>query len=47
MALFIAQKIIAKRFKYEKIFKFKNLQMYKEEVNMILIAEGKEDLIKE
>lgn len=47
MALFIAQKIMAGRFKYEKIFKFKNLLTYKDEVDMILIAEGKEDLIKE
>lgn len=47
MALFIAQKIISGRFKYSKIFRFKNLLIYKEEVNMILIAEGKEDLIEE
>lgn len=46
MSMFIAQKIIDGRFKYSKIFRFKIYQGYKEEVNAILIAEGREDLIE-
>ncbi len=45
MAMFIAQKIIDGRFKYKKIFRFKIYQRYREEVEAILEAEGKADLI--
>ena len=46
MAMFIAQKIIDGRFKYHDIFKFKIYQRYKEEVDAILIAEDRKDLIE-
>lgn len=46
MAMYIAKKIIDGRFKYEVILGFRMYKGYKEEVDSILVAEGREDLIK-
>jgi hypothetical protein len=45
MALYIALKIIDETFTYNGIFKFRLYQRYREEVEAILEAEGKADLI--
>ena len=46
MAPFIAMRIIDGRFTYHDIFKFKIYQRFKDEVDEILTAEGREDLIE-
>lgn len=45
MALYIALKIIDETFTYNGIFRFKIYQRYREEVEAILEAEGKANLI--
>ena len=48
MAMFIAARLIegrVKGFTYQNIFRFRMYQQYKEDVDAILIAEGREDLI--
>lgn len=45
MAMYMAAKIMEGRFQYS-ILKFKMYQRYQADVDAILIAEGREDLIK-
>lgn len=45
MAMFIAQKIIDGTFSYKQIFSFALYKRYQTEVDAILTAEGRTDLI--
>lgn len=47
MAQYIAEKILLGQQSYAKIFGFKMYKRYQEDVNCILVAEGREDLIVE
>lgn len=46
MAMFMAERIMAGTQTYEKIFNITLYKKYQDDVDAILIAEGKEDLIK-
>lgn len=45
MAQYIAEKILLGQQSYAKIFAFKMYKKYQEDVDTILVAEGREDLI--
>lgn len=45
MAMYIAQKILDGQQSYLKVFSLKMYQKYQPDVDAILIAEGKDDLI--
>lgn len=46
MAMYIALKILQGKVDYEKVFSFPFYKQYQDDVDAILIAEGREDLIK-
>ena len=46
MAMYMAEKILQGTQDYEKIFNFSLYKKYQDDVDAILIAEGREDLIK-
>lgn len=46
MAMYMAEKILQGTQGYEKIFSFQLYKKYQDDVDAILIAEGKQDLIK-
>ena len=46
MAMYIAIKIMEGKVDYKAVFDFPLYQKYQDEVDAILIAEGKQDLIK-
>lgn len=45
MAMFMASKIMLGQQSYQKIFSIRMYKHFQEDVNAILIAEGKDDLI--
>lgn len=45
MAMFIAARIMDNTFAYKQIFAFRMYQRFQNDVDGILIAEGREDLI--
>lgn len=45
MAMYIALKILQGRVDYEAVFSFSLYKQYQDDVDAILIAEGREDLI--
>ncbi|WP_342512244.1 hypothetical protein MKY34_16695 [Sporosarcina sp. FSL K6-1522] len=46
MAMYIAQKIMDGNQDYEKVFSVTIYKRYQDDVDAILIGEGKEDLVK-
>lgn len=46
MAMYMAQKILDGKQSYEKTFGIEMYKRYQDDVDAILIAEGREDLIK-
>lgn len=46
MAMYMAEKIIQGKQDYTKVFSISLYKKYQEDVDAILIAEGKEELIK-
>lgn len=47
MALFIANRIVVGQYDYATVMKLSLFAKYKDDVDQILIAEGREDLIKQ
>ena len=46
MAMYMAEKILQGKQSYEKVFSISLYKKYQDDVDAILIAEGREDLIK-
>lgn len=46
MAIYMAEKIMQGKQDYAKTFSFSLYRKYQDDVDLILIAEGREDLIK-